>query len=131
MDIKLKTNCEDPKLEFLNIEKYGDRSGFGAVVHVISNGFAAKVFVTFGEYPMERFIEQLKSCDESLSGSATLEPEWDNWFIKFHIEGNGSVLVSGMLYTPDQELKYEFTTDQTCLSGFIKDLESWHTCVNT
>jgi hypothetical protein len=125
MNIELQTNTEDPTLEFLNIEKYDDRSGFGATINVASNGFSAKVFCTFGEWPMDEFISQLESCNNSLSGQATLKPEWDNWFITFTVKNNGQVEVNGMLYSADQELKYEFITDQTCLSPLIKDLKEW------
>ena len=125
MNIELQTNTEDPKLEFHNIEKYDDSSGFGATIYVASNGFSAKVFCTFGEWPMEEFLSQLEICNKELSGQATLKPEWDNWFVTFAVKNNGQVEVNGMLYTADQELKYEFITDQTCLSPLIKDLKAW------
>ena len=125
MDIKLRTNTEDPKLEFLKIEKYDDQSGYGSTINVASNGFSAKVFFTFEEWSMDEFIKQLEACDRTLSGEATLKPQWDNWFITFSLNGRGQVTVNGMLYTPEQELKYEFTTDQTCLAPLITDFKSW------
>lgn len=125
MDIKLRTNTKDPKLEFLNIERYEDQSGYGSTISVVSNGFAAKVFLTFEEWPMEEFIKQLEACDKTLSGEATLKPQWDNWFITFTVNRSGQVKVNGMLYTPEQELKYELATDQTCLAPLIKDFRSW------
>ena len=125
MDIELRTNTEDSKLEFLKIEKYDDQSGYGSTINVASNGFSAKVFFTFEEWSMEEFIKQLEVCDRTLSGEATLKPQWDNWFIKFSVNGKGQVTVNGMLYTLDQELKYEFTTDQTCLAPLITDFKSW------
>lgn len=125
MNIQLRTNTEDPKLEFLNIERYEDQSGYGSTISVVSNGFTAKVFFTFEEWPMEEFIKQLEACDNTLSGEATLKPQWDNWFITFTVNRSGQVTVNGILYTLDQELKYEFTTDQTCLAPLIKDFKSW------
>ena len=125
MDIKLKTNTEDPKLEFLNIEKYDDNSGFGATIHVLSNGFSVKVFFAFEQWSMEEFISQLEKCDLTLSGQATLKPQWDNCHIAFTIKSGGQVVVSGFLYQSEQELKFEFVTDQTCLSPLIKDFKSW------
>ena len=125
MDITLQTNTEDPKLEFLNIEKYGDQSGFGSTIHIVSSGFSAKVFFTFEEWPMDEFINQLESCNKTLSGHATLKSQWDNWFITFTVKYNGQVVVNGMLYKADQELKFEFTTDQTCLGSLINSFKSW------
>lgn len=125
MNIKLQTNTEDPKLEFLNIEKYDDQSGFGATISVVSNGFSSKVFATFEQWPMSEFISQLQVCNNYLSGSATLKPQWDNWFITFTVKPNGHVVVNGLLCADEQELKFEFTTDQTCLNSLIKDFQLW------
>jgi hypothetical protein len=125
MDIELQTNTEDPKLVFLNIEKYEDQSGFGAIIYVVSNGFSAKVFSAFEQWPMSEFISQLQACNKSLFGSATLKSQWDNWFITFTVKNSGQVVVNGMLYQSEQELKFEFTTDQTCLNSLIKDFKSW------
>lgn len=131
MNIELQTNTEDPALELVNVERYDDRSGFGATINVVSNGFSAKVFCTFGEWPMDEFISQLECCNNSLSGQATLKPEWDNWFISFAVKNNGQVDVGGMLYLEGQELKFEFATDQTCLSPLIKELKVWQSWQNT
>jgi len=131
MKIELRTNTEDPVLEFINIKKYDDQSGFGATINVSSNGFSAKVFCTFGEWPMDEFIRQLEGCNKSLSGQAKLKPEWDNWFITFVVKNTGQVEISGVLYSAGQELKYEFITDQTCISPLIKDLKAWRDCYNT
>ncbi|RBP45616.1 WapI family immunity protein [Arenicella xantha] len=125
MDIKLQTNLEDPKLEFLNIEKYSDESGFGSTIHVISNGFTAMVLVTFEIGPMREFINQLKACNLRLAGSATLKPLWENWFIAFTINGTGQLAVNGKLHSAGQELSFNFMTDQTCLNTLIDNFETW------
>lgn len=125
MTIRLQTNTKDPILEFLHIEKYDDQSGFGATVHVESNGFSAEVFCTFENWSMEEFINQLQGMDQIMAGHATLKPQWDNWFITFSLTRNGHVIVGGVLYAAEQELKFQFTTDQTCLSKLISDFEAW------
>ena len=125
MNIELSTNNQESKLEFQNVEKYSDHSGFCAHIYVKSDGFTGKVFCTFGEYPMDEFISQLESCDKSLKGEAILKPEYDNWFLKFSMNHTGGIGIEGLLYSIDHQLEFAFLTDQTCLSKFIKDLRKW------
>lgn len=125
MDIRLATNNINPILVFHNVEKYQDQSGFGTTVRVRSDGFSAEVFCTFENWSLAEFITQLQSMNETLTGQAMLKPQWDNWFIVFTMRSNGHVIVSGLLYSGNQELKFEFTSDKTCLGKLIDDLTVW------
>ena len=131
MNIKLQTNCGNQVLEFVNAERYDDGSGFSAFIKVVSKGFAANVFVTFGEWPMEQFVENLQKCNIELSGEATLKPEWDNWYLKVSITHIGAVVIRGYLYEPGHELSFVLETDQTCLEPLIRDLKRWQNQGNT
>ena len=131
MDIRLQTNVENSVLEFLTAERYGDGSGYGATIYMNSSGFSARVFCTFGPWPMSQFVAGLERLDAELKGEAILKPEYDHWHLKFSAISTGKIVVSGVLYQAEQELSFSFTTDQTCLKQLILDLRLWQSQTST
>lgn len=128
MKIKLKTNSDDHGLEFLDVERFSDGSGYCAVIMVHSRGFSVEIPFYFEVHPLDAFIENLEKMNQSLIGSARIKPFYEEHFIEFEINALGHVRIRGeMIEYSDmpQRLKFEFETDQTCLSPFIHDLRKW------
>ncbi len=125
MNIKLKTNSDESRLEFTEIERYADGSGFGGKLYVLSSGFSGNVFCSFETHRMNDFIQNLEACNKTLLGEAELKSDNDYWFIKFSMGPTGRVGVEGLIHNFDHELEFDFGTDQTCLASFIGSLKEW------
>ena len=130
MDIVLRTNKTSPKLEIRDIERFGDGSGFKAYLIVISGGFCAEHRFYFEADSLASFTDALEGMDQTLKGSAKLKPLYEEDYIELEMSTGGHVIVRGELfeYAPEsQHLKFEFVTDQTCLSPLVSDLKK---CAN-
>lgn len=126
MDIVLRTNDEN-YLGFRQVQRYSDRSGFGASLVVRTHGFCAELLFAAESEPFVAFIEALEEMDRSLTGKARLEAVFEDPYIELELDHTGKVRVSGDLVaygSPTQRLQFEFMTDQTALGPFARDLRS-------
>jgi len=134
MKIKLKTNQNDECLEFCNVERFSDGSGFSATLVVRSRGFSAEVPFSFEINPFDKFIVALEEMNHLLHGKARLKPNYEEPFIELELDNLGHLRVRGEMieysHMP-QSLKFEFETDQTCLKPFIHDLKMWQDIPST
>ena len=126
MDIILRTNSADQRLEFRNPEKFSDGSGYRVNLVVYSRGFALERPFFFEQHPFDEFIKDLEKMDKTLKGSSQLKPEYMPDLIEFKLDKTGHLFVRGEITEHshmEQSLAFEFMTDQTCLKGFINDLK--------
>lgn len=126
MDITLRTNKTNPKLEIRDIYRFRDGSGFKSLLIVNSGGFDAERPFYFEEPILANFIEALEGMDRSLKGSAKLKPLFEDDYVELEMTAGGHVIVRGELFehAPEsQHLKFEFVTDQTCLSPLIAEMK--------
>jgi hypothetical protein len=134
MKIKLKTNKDDECLEFCDIERFSDNSGYSATLVVHSRGFSAEVPFNFEINPLEKFIIALEDMNHTLHGKARLKPNYEDLFIELELDNLGHLRVRGEMieysHMP-QCLKFEFETDQTCLEPFIHNLKMWQKIPST
>lgn len=128
MDITLATNTENPTFKFQNITRFQDGSGYGAEVFVRSRGFSMELPFNFETQPLDRFIANLESMNQSLEGNAILKPIYEDQFIELKMGSTGHVIVRGQFteFTEmPQSLNFAFQTDQSCLAPFIRELRQW------
>lgn len=121
--IILQTNSTNPSLEFRDIEVYADGSGVGMYVVVQSGGYRAERPFYAERCPLMQFLTQLDTLDQQLDGTATLKPLYEDDWIAFEVTRQGHVTVRGELFehgSEPQVLRFEFTTDQTCLRPLIQ-----------
>jgi hypothetical protein len=121
-DIVLQTNLGNPYLAFREVVRFGDASGYGAILTVRSGWISADYSFVFQTQPLLQFIAQLEQMDRDLIGVARLKPLWENQFVEFQVIRSGQVLVRGDLMDyggMEQRLQFAFCTDQTCLRPLI------------
>ncbi|ATC23366.1 WapI family immunity protein [Caulobacter vibrioides] len=127
MDVILATHTDNPFLAMTNIERYADASGYGCNLTVRSAWLSAVYPFHFEPYPLAEFIAALRELDRTLKGQATLKPMWEDHYLRFEGDGIGRVRVSGLLFDcggNDQQVRFSFEVDQTCLARFVADLTS-------
>jgi hypothetical protein len=131
MDVKLRTNTDNPALEWRALERWVEPSpipaGWRATLVLRSGAFAAELPFYFDEYVLDPFLADLRRMDERLVGTALLPTPNEDPFIKLTVDPTGSVLVSGVLVDYEQNwqrLEWSFSTDQTVLRPLIRDFET-------
>jgi hypothetical protein len=127
MDIALSTNSPTAALEFRQLQRFGDGSGFATLLVIRSGGFAAALPFHFQPGRLAEFISALESMDRTLKGNAILKPTWEPEFLSFELDGSGHVRVFGELVESSehqQRLHFSFLTDQTCLRPLASRLKA-------
>ena len=125
MNVRLQTKTEDPSLEFVNLARFEDGSGYCTDLVVVAHGFSARLYFCFETHPMDVFMEQLRAMNATLRGKAVLKPLFEDPYIVLEMQNLGHVHVSGELMRYGeltQRLEFEFMTDQTVLQPLIEDL---------
>jgi hypothetical protein len=125
--ITLATNTADPHLEFRDLRRFSDGSGFTCQLLVRSHGFFAQRPFYFSDRSFRAALPALREMDLNLQGEARLEEDWEHdQFLLFEMHAQGHVFVSGQLVLLDggsNRLSFSFQTDQTCLAPLIHSLE--------
>ena len=81
----------------------------------------------FDEAGLIDFLSALDSMDRTLAGFAELRTPYEDDFILLDLGPRGSVFVSGESHEYSdlgQLLRFGFTTDQTALGPFVRDLKA-------
>ena len=126
MNVVLQTNAPET-LELRSLRRFSDDSGFVCRLIVHSGYFSAEHDFYFGRPGLQAFITNLTAMDRDLKGKAELRTPYEDDRVIFEVTPLGSVLVSGELHeysAHPQSLTFSFTTDQTCLGGFVRQLAS-------
>jgi len=127
MNIHLLTNSESSSLSFHDCKKFGDASGYEVRLVVKSGGFGLDLDFYFEEWSLQQFILGVAKMEETLKGRADLKPMWEPGHMELELDDLGHVTVSGEFveYSPGhQQMRFEFMTDQTCLTPLLRDLKS-------
>ena len=127
MDVVLQTHTINPLLALRDITRFGDNSGYVAKLEVRSGGFMLDRPFYFDEAGLIAFLTSIDSMDRSLAGSAELRTPHEDDFIHLELSPRGTLYVTGESreYSElTQRLCFGFTTDQTALGPFVRDLKT-------
>ena len=125
MNILFPSNTAGEYFELVDLKRFADNSGYGALLRVQSRDFNAEIPFYFEKTCFEEFRQAVLALDKTLAGKAVLKPFYDPEFISLEMQKHGHLLVSGELFehseTP-QHLKFQFLSDQSQLKRLIEDL---------
>ena len=127
MDIVLQTHTNEQYLALLNVERFGDGSGFCSQLVVRSYGFAGRQRLCVEVEPFRDFAEAVERMDRDLEGTARLQSRYEPEHMELELTPAGSLWVRGELrgfVDEPQSLKFAFRTDQTCLRTFAENLRA-------
>lgn len=119
--IELRTYTETERL--LLEARYLVYSNFTFDLKVVSEGFSGTSHFCVRREQLEKMCSDLTNIHSTLTGTTILEDNDSDGFIKFDIENDGKLNVSGQVggTHEDHFLKFKFQTDQTCIPELIKD----------
>jgi hypothetical protein len=122
--IELKTYTKTEKLSFKT--RYLVQINFTFDLAVFSNGFCGTSHFCVRRDEIEKLCNDLSKISSSLEGTTKLEDNDSDAFVKFLIETNGNLIVSGQVggTHEDHFVKFKFQTDQTCIDSFVQDFKS-------
>ena len=124
MDIRLRTSDETSALDLLDLRYEPGGPAFAGIFVFKSNGYGAKLALWMHVSEIRSLIDRLRVMDTRLQGHAELWPAGDFHRVRLQLTRTGAVEVSVELGVPTSNyLMARFTTDQTCLSPLIDDLE--------
>ncbi len=105
----------------------GNPYNSSAIINVVSYSFSGKSKFEFDIKSFLNFINDLESIYDNLTGTAYLQDISYGSYIKFEMEGLGSLNVKGTLFddAKEQYLKFYFQTDQTALKGMLTLIKKW------
>jgi len=124
MDVILETNATDPALILRDCHRL-DARAFECELYVRSSGFVAERRFWFEDPEFDEFRRQLGEMDRALQGAAELRTRYEENCFRLEVHARGTVTVSGTLReygAMEQLLHFAFTTDQTVLAPFVRDL---------
>ena len=122
--IELQTHDDNKVLKLTILEMYGN-SSCRCRLEVFSNGFGCDKEVYFDK--LIDFIEALESMNQSLNGTAKLQEDYNDHYLKFTLNKVGQLTVEGQILEyseTEQNLEFMFLTDQTCLVPLIEELKT-------
>lgn len=119
--IKLRTNDVEKKLLF--VTKYLVEINFTFDLSVKSGSFSGTSHFCVRKNEIEAFSEALMNIHALIWGSARLDDNDSDSFIKLEMQDTGHLRVSGQVggSHKDQFMKFSFLTDQTCIPQFVAD----------
>ncbi len=97
-----------------------------STIEIKSSSYSVKGLVCISTGDIYNFFQELKKCYDSLSGTAHLSSYEKNLFVKIDFDGLGHIKITGKFrenYHNQNQLDFQFNTDQTFLSDVIKSLE--------
>jgi hypothetical protein len=124
MDVVLRTNAEDPAFVLCNCRRVDSRT-YQCKLYVRSSGFIAERQFWFEEPEFGTFLASVAEMDRTLEGSAELRTRYEENGFRLDLAPRGTVTVSGTLReygATEQVVHFAFTTDQTVLGPFARDL---------
>jgi hypothetical protein len=127
MDVVLQTHSNEQYLALLNVERFGDGSGFCSQLVVRSHGFAGQQQFCPEVEAFREFMEDVERMDRDLRGAGCLQSCYEPEFVELELTRAGSLWVRGELRgfaDEPQSLKFAFRTDQTCLRPLANSLRA-------
>jgi len=119
--IELKTNTTSERLCFTT--RYLVYVNFTFDLSVLSDNFSGTSHFCVRRDQLEEMCSKLSNMHLKLFGSTILEDNDSDGFIKFEIESNGWLIVSGQVggTHEDHSVRFKFQTDQTSIPPFVND----------
>ena len=127
--IELQTNRESTALQFSNVEKFSDGSGYCCDLAVRSGGFACQRQFYFDDDRLTDALVSLRRMIDGLPGEAIFKFRYEEDFLRIETNRLGHVFISGELHEYSemaQSLKFAFRTDQTVLAPLVRELAVVH-----
>ena len=92
---------------------------------VKSSNFCGESHFCVRRNEIESFCTSLSEIYSALAGSAILCDNDSDGFVKFDMEYDGHLTVSGQVggSNEDHSLRFKFLTDQTCIPKFTQDFK--------
>jgi hypothetical protein len=122
--IELKTNTETERLSFAT--RYLVYINFTFNISVLSDNFSGTSQFCVRRDELEKMCSDLTNMHLTLSGATILDENDSDSFVKFEIQENGRLNVSGQVggTHEDHFVKFKIQTDQTCIPLFVLDFKS-------
>ena len=122
--IELKTNSDTERLSFAT--RYLVQINYTFDLTVLSKGFSGTSHFCVRREQLEKMCDELTTMHLVLSGTTILDDNDSDGFLKFEIESNGHLKVSGQVggTHEDHFMRFQFQTDQTCILQFVSDFKS-------
>jgi len=122
--IELKTNTETERLSFAT--RYLVQINFTFDLTVLSEGFNGTSHFCVRRDQLETMCLDLTNMQLTLTGKTLLDDNDSDAFVEFVIEPNGRLNVRGQVGGTHEEhfVKFNFQTDQTCITTFVTDFKS-------
>ena len=122
--IELKTNTDTERLSFAT--RYLVQINFTFDLTILSDGFSGTAHFCVRHEQLEKMCADLTNMHLKLSGATKLDDNDSDGYVKFEIEPNGRLIVSGQVggTHEDNFVKFKFETDQTCIPQFVQDFKS-------
>ena len=125
MDIQLETHNERRQLSLNNIKDSGGDT-FECRAIVKSGWLACNRQFFFSRYYAEEFLKSIIEMNSTFNGIAELKAKYEDQIITFTCSKMGKVVVYGKFIEHSmlsQTMEFRFETDQTVLSGLIKQFQ--------
>ena len=125
MNIQLETQNERRKLSLKNIKDSGGDT-FECRAIVKSGWLECDRQFFFSRYYAEEFLKSIIEMNSTFNGIAELKAEYEDQIITFTCNKMGKVIVYGKFIEHSmlsQTMEFRFETDQTVLSGLIKQFQ--------
>jgi hypothetical protein len=130
MNIEIQTNDENKQLILRDI-RYGGADTYECLAFVKSGWLQCERQFFFGKFYAQEFLQKLNDMRTSFNGVAELKAEYEAQIISISCNQMGKVVVSGKFVEHSmlsQSFEFGFETDQTILSGLIKQFSRLPEC---
>lgn len=118
-------NYGQPLIRLEQIEVFDDASGAKGLLTVNSGHFSCSSYPFYFD-EIVPFCRGIPRMYKDLKGKAHLRPRYERDFIEFEMDKLGHVVVRGLIdsASDQQQLKFHFVTDQTCLLSTVTSVEA-------
>jgi hypothetical protein len=109
----------------IRVAQRGYEGWTGAEIEVHCDGWIGKMSGCFMKGELARFAKEVRRLHRDLRGTAELQPLEPKIVLTFTGDGKGHVTVDGVArndFASGTALKFQFTIDQTYLSGIADSL---------
>ncbi|MBA4388364.1 MAG: hypothetical protein C0404_10310 [Verrucomicrobia bacterium] len=122
--IELLSN-DQPLIRLEQIELFDDGSGAKGLLTINSGHFSCSGYPFYFDEFIP-FCRQIPEMYKTLKGKTELRLRYERDVIELEMDKLGHVIVRGLIDSgsDQQQLKFHFVTDQTCLSSLVASVEA-------
>lgn len=125
LEVKLHHHLANPSFRLREITRFADDGGFRSMLMVRSGGFAVERPFFFDGSALARFLDELDKLEQLRPGFARLRASDGPDLVGMELHPRGDVTLFGAIHEQarvTQSLRFAFTTDQTVVPHFRRDL---------